>query len=518
MRLVLPDGLSAAQFDAALKDFAGIVGDDWVLATDLDRDTYLDQFAWDQDAHAPAAAVAPQTAEEVQAVVRAANVHKTPLWVISRGKNFGYGGAAPVMSGTIVLDLSRMKKIEIDEEFGTALLEPGVGFFDLYDHVQANNLPFWLSVPGNSWGSVIGNALDRGVGYTTYGDHASKVHGLEVVLPDGELVRTGMGAMAGSPNWTLHPYGYGPSWDGMFFQSNFGVVTKAGVWLMPEPEAMHGLNLELPNPDDLGWAVDLVAKFRREGLLQQAPSFGNWMRVAAALTRRDEWYDGPGRVPDDVIDQIRAQFGLGWWGLSMRVYGYEDINLAAINRIRAEFEKHDLLSLEAPAWTRGQEMTRDAWVGAPMTMPLQSVNWHGGRGGHIGYSPALPASGDLAMAQFRRTKARYDEFDHDYQGSFAMAERHITNVNAIQFNKDDPAMVERVTAMFRALVADAHAEGYGEYRAHIEYMDLIADTYDFNDHALRRLNEKVKDALDPNGVLSPGKSGVWAAERRSSRT
>src|SRR5690606_3243080 len=103
----------------------------------------------------------------------------------------------------------------------------------------------------------------------------------------------------------------------------------------------------------------------------------------------------------------------------------------------------------------------------------------------------------------------YDEFGHDYQGSFAMGERHITNVNAILFNKDDPDMVARVTRMFEALVADASAQRYGEYRAHIDYMDLIASTYDYNGHAMLRLNERLKDTLDPNGILSPGKSGVW---------
>jgi 4-cresol dehydrogenase (hydroxylating) flavoprotein subunit len=40
-------------------------------------------------------------------------------------------------------------------------------------------------------------------------------------------------------------------------------------------------------------------------------------------------------------------------------------------------------------------------------------------------------------------------------------------------------------------------------------MDLVADQFDFNDHALRRFNQRLKDALDPRGILSPGKQGIW---------
>ncbi len=67
-------------------------------------------------------------------------------------------------------------------------------------------------------------------------------------------------------------------------------------------------------------------------------------------------------------------------------------------------------------------------------------------------------------------------------------------------------------------VKDAKAHGYGEYRTHIEYMDLVASTYDYGGGALRKLNERVKDALDPKGIIAPGKSGVWPANRRGNRS
>jgi 4-cresol dehydrogenase (hydroxylating) flavoprotein subunit len=514
---ILPAGISARQFDLATAEFAKVIGPEWVLTSDTDRDSYADFFSFDGTKHLAAGALGPITTEEVRELVRIAGKHRIPLWPISRGKNLGYGAAAPLLSGSMVLDLSRMKKIEVDVEHATALIEPGVGFYDLYDHLQQNNIPLWLSVPGNSWGSVAGNALDRGVGYTTYGDHTSRICGMEVVLADGDLVRTGMGAMSHAPTWQLYRYGFGPAWDQMFVQSNFGVVTKLGLWLMPEPESLRGFDMEFDKPEDLEWLVDVVAPLRRSGTLQQSPSIGNWLRAAAALTTRKDWYDKPGALPDSVIDAIRKHFNIGWWSINMRFYGDAEVTAACEKVALKAFAGRPVLSQKNANWTRGQPREQSAWAGVPLTFALQNANWHGGRGGHIGYSPVLPPNGRLALEQFHRTYSRYQEFGMDYHGSFAFGERHLTNVNQVLFDKDNAEMLGRVQKFFHSLVNDATARHYGEYRTHIEFMDLVAGTYDFNHQALRRLNERVKNALDPHGILAPGKSGIWptayAAER-----
>src|ERR1700753_2842506 len=95
--VVLPPGLTAAKLEAARKEFAAVVGQKNVFFDALDRDSYRDKFAIDDADHQPLGAIAPLTAEEVQQVVKIANRLKTPLWPISRGKNLGYGGSAPVL-------------------------------------------------------------------------------------------------------------------------------------------------------------------------------------------------------------------------------------------------------------------------------------------------------------------------------------------------------------------------------------------------------------------------------------
>ncbi len=97
-------------------------------------------------------------------------------------------------------------------------------------------------------------------------------------------------------------------------------------------------------------------------------------------------------------------------------------------------------------------------------------------------------------------------------------ERYTTNVNLMVYDQNDAAMTAKVRALFKVLVADAQKEGYTEYRTHLSYMDDVALTFDYNNHALRRLNETVKDALDPNGILAPGKQGIWPKTYRSEKT
>jgi len=60
----------------------------------------------------------------------------------------------------------------------------------------------------------------------------------------------------------------------------------------------------------------------------------------------------------------------------------------------------------------------------------------------------------------------------------------------------------------------AAEHGWGEYRTHTAFMEAVMNTYSFNNHALLHFHETLKDAVDPNGIFSPGKCGIWPKHLR----
>ncbi|MET3231834.1 UNVERIFIED_ORG: FAD/FMN-containing dehydrogenase [Burkholderia sp. 1263] len=102
----LPPNVSAAQFDRALAGWRAIVGEAQVVSSAAGLAAYLDPFApGEPAAFSASAAVLPASVDEIRAVLRIANEFRIPLWTVSTGRNFAYGGAAPRLPGSVVLDL-----------------------------------------------------------------------------------------------------------------------------------------------------------------------------------------------------------------------------------------------------------------------------------------------------------------------------------------------------------------------------------------------------------------------------
>ena len=514
-----------ARIGRALRRFAGVTGEDWTRSDPAVLADYHDPFHFGNlSEHAPSGVVSPASVEEVQAILRIANEERVPLWTVSQGRNLGYGGAAPVLPGSIVLELKRMNRVlDLDETSGAALIEPGVSFFELYDAVQAAGAPYWISAPALGWGSVVGNALERGLGCHPYADHETNVCGLEVVLPDGELLRTGMGAMEGSCAWQLNKAGFGPSADGLFMQSNLGVVTKMGVWLMPRPERFVFCQVKFEHDDDLGRLVETLRPFKLDGTIPCRAIAVNAVRVAQSLGHRAEWGGGAGALPPETILEIRRKHDIGAWTLVFGLYGREAVVEAQLRTVSAAFEAIPgarLAVTSYPGDARREDVhpSHRQYAGIPGLEPYAIMGWAGPEAAHLGFSPISPITAEHALRQARMVRATSERFGFDYGAAFGALGRRLNHVYMMIYDRTDPEETARARACFEALVREGAEAGYAEYRAHISFMDLVAEQYAWNDHAQMRLNRRLKDLLDPNGVLSPGKQGIWPTWRREDPT
>lgn len=102
------------------------------------RNTHDAYHVVEQEEMVCSAIVYPSTASEVQVVVKWANEFKIPIYPISMGRNIGYGGAAPRVPGSVVVDLGRNmnKVLKIDGKNASCMVEPGVSYFKLYEEIQ----------------------------------------------------------------------------------------------------------------------------------------------------------------------------------------------------------------------------------------------------------------------------------------------------------------------------------------------------------------------------------------------
>ena len=483
---VLPPGVSAGTLERALHRLSQLVGAEHVLTGD-GLAGHADPYAFnDTRACAPSAAVLPASVEQVQAVLAVANEHRIPVWTVSRGRNYGYGGASPRVGGSIILDLSRMNRVlQVDEESAFALVEPGVSFADLHQHLRDIGSSLWISVPDLSWGSLVGNALERGFGYMVGGDHSAQVCGMEVVLADGRVVRTGMGAMTDNPAWQMYKGGFGTLLDGLFLQSNYGVVTKMGIWLAPQPEQAVVCAVKAPDEGDLAPLMDTLRPLLLDGTIQSTSMVGNALAIASMITDRNLWYDGPGPMPDDVVRTLCDKLGIGWWHSRFGLYGPKELTEARLTVVRRAFERIPGVEVTSRAYDGSFVLDEvhpadRAPLGVPSTDLIRMAGWRGGEPAHTDFSLVCPPKGADAVRQMQLIRRRIEEYGFDYAGGFTTFSRHAIALALISFDKSDPAQRATVGELFPRLIADAAGAGYASYRAHVDFMDLI-DQYEWGD-------------------------------------
>ncbi len=484
----------------------------------------------------------PRSVDDVQALVRIARTHRAPVHPFSRGCNWGMGSRLPPRDGAALVDLSALDRIrEVNAAGRFAVVEAGVTQGQLHGRLTGDGLPLIFNVTGSSTGtSLIGNALDRGVGY--FDSRATLLSGLEVVLGTGEMIRTGFGHFEGARTTHIYRHGIGPWLDGLFSQGNFGIVTAAGVELLPKPEHETAVIARIDREDALPALIDAFAALRRRSVIGGVAHIGNrarsWMTLAPLLMEQlvalgqCSTFDARAAAED----VLKAE-GFGPWSAVAGISGPPRVQAFARAEIRRTLRgiarvvflgpglrrtaERILTALRGiPACARKLALLRavtpvqELALGIPTDDTLPAVRWavDGGtpsredpdrsNAGLLYCLPIYPADGAFVREALDAVVAVFTR--HGFEAAITvnlLDDRSMEGVISLAFRRDDPSRAAAAQACIREAEEDMIRRGCPPYRVGLGSMDLVVRPDDPFWQTVRSL----KSALDPDAIISPGR-------------
>jgi 4-cresol dehydrogenase (hydroxylating) len=530
--------MSTESFDGALDGWRSALGADGV-STDPD---VLNRYGRTTgiDSTRPVAVVFPQSTEDTVALVKIAFSHRIPLHPVSKGKNWGYGDAAPPGHGQVIVDFDRMNRIlELNRDSAYVVVEPGVTQGQLARCLSENGGDLWMDATGaGPEASLVGNALERGFGHTRYGDHFQTFCGLQVVLADGRVLETGFGHFRGARARWVFRYGIGPFLDGIFSQSNFGIVTRMGIWLMPKPEGFRAFFFSTPNDSSISDLVNRLAPLKKQGLLPSAVHIANDLRaLSARLQYPWERAGGKTPMPADLRAQLRSEHGVGAWNGCGALMGPRKVIAAVENKIKSALKPYYTVFLDDRKIALGERVVGglsriglsgslqrrlnivrpvyDMLKGLPSTDAIRGTGWRvrtpvadgasdplDFHAGILWVSPVIPMTGAEATQLLSLIEPIYHKHGFDCLATLTLlTDRTISCVTNIAFDRREPNDRRLARECHRELMSALLGQGYIPYRANPLLLAELAR----EDSVFWQVTSQIKQALDPAGIISPGR-------------
>ena len=448
-----------------IRDLVALLGSRAVLSKP--EDLLLYEYDGLVERSSPQCIVFPSSTRDVSETVRIANRFETPI--VGRGAGTGLSGGAIANQGGIVMVFSRMNRVlEIDAENQRAVAQPGVVNLDITRAVEHLGL-FFAPDPSSQKACTIGGNVSENAGgphTLAYGVTASHVTGLEMVLPDGEIIRIG-GKTAESMGYDLLGLLVGS-------EGTCALVTEITVRLMRKPEAVKTLLAIYDKVDD---ATESVVEITTRGI------------IPAACEMLDGW------ALRAVEDFVHAGFPLDSAG----------VLLIEVEGLAEAVEAQAALITEACLLHHAREvrLARDDRE--------RDLLWKGRKNafGAVGrLSPSFYVQdGVIPRTRLPETLRQIDEISRKY-GLRVFNIFHAGDGNLhplILFNKRDPVETENTIAAANEIMKLCISVGgalTGEHGVGMEKRDLMPLMFTPQDLDLM---QRIRAAFNPLGRLNPGK-------------
>ncbi len=464
----------------------------------------------------PVCIVYPTKQIEIKAIIKIASHYQVAIHTISRGKNFGYGSAQGTAEGQIIIDLSQLNSIiEVNQELCYCVIEPGVSQDQMYQHLQKlKGKKLQLDVTGAGLeASIVGNVLERGFGHTDYGDRYARIINMKVVLANGAEINTGFGSYGEANAFNTFRYGIGPQLDGLFTQSNFGIVTQMTLELMPKPEKSLMFVLSTKEENDIGHIVDAIRELKLSGVVNSAVHIANRARA---------------------VGQKKNHAMIGAWNLSGSISGQSEIVSVKKKIIRKVFAKHlkkytlmfiGLRLIDKLGWINKNLRAiplygtlQDAWdlqTGKPSDHPLK-ILFDNREIESKSFSPSTfdknfrwicavsRADASSVVAMLGLLEKLFTQHKYEYRVTLtAITPRSMILIGNVVFDRDEKS-VREAKEFYNTCTNALLKAGYFPYRSGSGGFGSIPKANDDLNNFLKVL----KTAVDPQHILSPGKYNI----------
>lgn len=475
----------------------------------------------------------PKNTEQVSDCLAIATAYNVAVYTVSKGKNYGLGSKISVKEDYVLLDLSQMNEIlDFSEEMAYVTLQPGVTFEQLADFLRSKNSDLIMdSIGSTGQASIIGNAAERGHGVALQADRFSYCCGMEVVLPNGEIIHTGFESIENNKVGPLAKWGLGPAIDGLFTQSNLGVITKLTYWLQAKPKHFQIVLFQVSDDENLKQLSEKARGMMLNKLSFSLRIFNDYRMLG--FSQQYPWEQMKGETPlsKDVFQKIKNKSGIHgkWIGIGA-LYSinpkfaeveksyvkeqlapyvesldfYDEAYAAHVNKSGTSEEKdfidfiYNFSSLRG--YTSERALNMCYWR---MKNPIpEQKDLHRDNCGVLWYCPVIPnRAEDIANAVniIEETSLKYKMEPN--VGFLYISERVLDITGAICFDKTCPEQDKNAKACHEEIINRMVATGYPMYRLGVQSMHISSQLKEKN----VAFNKALKHSVDPKNILNRGR-------------
>ena len=486
----------------------------------------------------------PKKTKEIQKIIVLANKFDIKIYPISIGNNWWYGTKNPITDDSVILDLSKMNKIiDFNNSLWYVRIEPWVTQEKLSNFLEKHKADFQMDPTWSSpQTSVLANSLERGFWIWLQNNHFENLANLEVVLPKWEVLHTGFGHYKNSKNKDVYKYWIWPYVDGLFSQSNLGIVTAWTIHLAPKFECIELMAIKIDSNKQLSSIINILQKLKRENICQFTINILHKKRVLSTKhqfpfketnkTYIDEWlllklWDEMNISQWNIVTtlqwtwsivsaqkrEIKKRLNVVW--IKASCITEKKVNFIYKYKFIFGFFMKKILNLDVNVLYETLKKTFLIFKWIPSTVSMKSSYYRSqikysdknpdparDKGGLYWISPVIPFIWKDVLKAYEIWKNICEKYWFDFAPTYSLAnERFIDNTIALMFDKLSQKESVKAEKCYRELIKIYKKEGYMIYRSWITSMDLVVDKNDI----FWDIKRDIKSVIDPNNIMVPWK-------------